>query len=183
MACTVPAYKICPSATGPIRAATGPIRGKDLCLHIQADTIAEDTTITRERDIDALTNNVRSLEAQVDLLTKEIRDLRGTETNVVTTVNNEVSAKHTNNSTTDSTISSYSESDYSSKPPGWIHPPDGWEWIGAKQEYKQKMTGIRICYRPTYNEWGVFFPPNFITMNDFIAESLSHAFENYASYK
>jgi hypothetical protein len=68
-----------------------------------------------------------------------------------------------------------------SKPCGWINPPDGWEWIGAKQEYKQKMTGIRICYRPTYNEWGVFFPPNFITMNDFIAESLSHAFENYAS--
>jgi hypothetical protein len=117
-------------------------------------------------DIDALTNNVRSLEARIDLLTKEIRDLRDTK-------------KHTN----DGTTSSHSESDDGSKPPGWIHPPDGWEWIGAKQEYKQKMTGIRICYMIPYQSWEVVIPPNQTKLWGFVTGSLSYAFENYASYK
>jgi cell division protein FtsB len=202
MSYTVRAYKICPSTTGPIR-------GKDLCLHIQADTIAkakreclrvakegnlyyqitdgtteswflvnvsvtnkkqlfelqtiptifEDITITRERDIDALTNNVRSLEARIDLLTKEIRDLRDTK-------------NHTNNSAASSPI----ESDYSSKPPGWIEPPDGWEWIGAKREYKQKMTGIRICYMEDIKGWRVTIPIDLGRSTEIDVNNLSYAF-------
>jgi hypothetical protein len=124
----------------------------------------EDDPIKNDHDMGVLTNNVRSLEARIDLLTKEIRDLRDTK-------------NHTNNITASSPI----ESSNDSKPPGWIEPPDGWEWIDVKQEYKQKMTGIRICYMIPYRAWEVVIPPNFIKLNGFITESLSYAFENYAS--
>jgi hypothetical protein len=153
---------------------------------ILEDIIFEDDPITsnhnNNHDMDALTKDVSPFEVKIDLLTKEIRDLRDTKTAVETTVNNEVSAKHTNNMTPSSPI----ESGDDSRPPDWIEPPDGWEWIGAKEEYEEQMTGIKICYITICNEWGVFFPwnewgvfssPNSTKTKDFIAKNLSDAFE------
>jgi hypothetical protein len=112
---------------------------------ILEDIIFEDDPITSDHDnnhdINALTNNVRSLEARIDLLTKEIRDLRDTK-------------NHTNNST----ASSHSESDDDSKPPGWIEPPDGWEWIGSKNEYVKKSTGARLRYMTLFLIWHLYMP-------------------------
>jgi len=114
----------------------------------------EDDPIKNDHDMGVLTNNVRSLEARIDLLTKEIRDLRDTK-------------NHTNNST----ASSHSESDDDSKPPGWIEPPDGWEWIGSKNEYVKKSTGARLRYMTLFLIWHLYMPsveketPVFATLN------------------
>jgi len=130
---------------------------------ILEDIIFEDDPITNaledDHDIDALTNNVRSLEARIDLLTKEIRDLRDTK-------------KHTN----DGTASSPIESDYSSKPPGWIIPPDGWEWNSSKNEYKQQMTGIRIGYMEDVVCWRVTIPTGEGRSTEILVNNLSYAF-------
>lgn len=101
----------------------------------------EDDPIKNDHDMGVLTNNVRSLEARIDLLTKEIRDLRDTK-------------NHTNNSI----ASSHSESDDDSKPPGWIEPPDGWEWIGSKNEYVKKSTGARLRYMTLFLIWHLYMP-------------------------
>jgi hypothetical protein len=125
--------------------------------------ILEDDPIKSARDnnhdMGVLTNNVRSLEARIDLLTKEIRDLRDTK-------------KHTN----DGTTSSHSESDDGSKPDGWIEPPGGWEWIGAKQEYKQQMTNIRICYMEDIKGWRVTIPIDLGRSTEIDVNNLSYAF-------
>ncbi len=119
----------------------------------------EDDTIKNDHDIGVLTNNFRSLEARIDLLTKEIRDLRDTK-------------NHTNNSTT----SSHSKSDYSSKPTDWIDPPDGWEWNSSKNEYKQQMTGIRIGYMEDDVGWRVTIPTGEGRSTEVVVNNLSYAF-------
>jgi hypothetical protein len=45
-----------------------------------------------------------------------------------------------------------------SKPPGWIEPPDGWEWNSSKNEYVKNSTGVRIRYMPNLNLWNVLIP-------------------------
>jgi cell division protein FtsB len=204
MAYTVRAYKICPSTTGPIR-------GKDLCLHIQADTIAkakreclraakegnlyyqitdgkteswffvnvsvtnkkqlfelqtiptifEDTTITRERDIDALTNNVRSLEAQVALLIEQLKSAA---------TNDAVKAKH-NDQVNEPEKISHKDIIF-----GWMNAPAGWEWNDLEREYKQKITGITIGYVEDIRGWQVIIPINKTQNTGFETRNLSYAF-------
>lgn len=195
MAYTVRAYKICPSTTGPQR-------GKDLCLHIQADTIAkakreclrvakegnlyyqitdgtteswflvnvsvtnkkqlfelqtiptifEDTTITRERDIDALIKDVCSLEAQVALLIEQLKNTKNA-------VNNEPE----NISNKDIIF-------------GWMNPPSEWEWNDLEREYKQKITGITIGYMEDIKGWRVTIPIGEGRSARFETRNLSYAF-------
>jgi len=178
MSYIVRAYKIHPTAEGPF---VDPVCEENLFFLISFKTLEEAklycTNLLKYYNLYyRITDGVTDSWYAGHTDENGVKQLK--KTNVVTTVNNEVSAKHTTNTT-----SSYSKSDYSSKPPGWIHPPDGWEWIGAKQEYKHQMTGIRICYRPTYNEWEVVIPPNQTKLWGFVTESLSYAFENYASYE
>jgi cell division protein FtsB len=204
MAYTVRAYKICPSTTGPIR-------GKDLCLHIQADTIAkakreclrvakegnlyyqitdgkteswflvnvsvtnkkqlfelqtiptifEDTAITRERDIDALTNNVRSLEAQVALLIEQLKNAA---------TNDAVKAKH-NDQVNEPEKISHKDIIF-----GWMNAPAGWEWNDLEREYKQKMNGITIGYMEDIKGWRVTIPIGEGRSAGFETRNLSYAF-------
>jgi cell division protein FtsB len=196
MAYTVRAYKICPSTTGPMR-------GKDLCLHIQADTIAkakreclrvakegnlyyqitdgtteswflvnvsvtnkkqlfelqtiptifEDTTITRERDIDALTNNVRSLEAQVALLIEQLKNTKNAANNEPEKI-------------------SHKDIIF-----GWMNAPAGWEWNDLEREYKQKITGITIGYVEDIRGWQVSIPINKTQSTGFETRNLDYAFK------
>jgi len=211
MAYTVRAYKICPSTTGPIR-------GKDLCLHIQADTIAkakreclraakegnlyyqitdgtteswffvnvsvtnkkqlkelqtiptifEDTTITRERDIDALTNNVRSLEAQVALLIEQLKNAA---------TNDAVKAKH-NDQVNEPEKISHKDIIF-----GWMNAPAGWEWNDLEREYKQKITGITIGYVEDIRGWQVIIPINKTQNTGFETRNLSYAFRECNNHR